>query len=158
MKMAKSEPPAPAEGATRFQDFDDPTHPANSWWEKHGQFMMSGGGRQQFIWACRGWIAREQLADGVEVTGESNREDEGVAAPAGEEDQRAELEKEWMAQSEWLDFTNWLIEVKLRHVPAITDERIDKIAAEYADMPQMSVEESIIAAINLALKESGVRK
>lgn len=56
---------------TRFQEFDDSDHPANKWWQEHGQYMMSGGGRRQFIWACRGWIAREQLYEGVPVTGDS---------------------------------------------------------------------------------------
>lgn len=62
---------------TRFDEFDDDSHPANLWWKKHGQFMMSGGGRREFIWACRGWIAREQYGEGVDVTGESRREDRG---------------------------------------------------------------------------------
>jgi hypothetical protein len=56
---------------TRFTDFDDTDHPFRKWWETHGQFMLSGGGRRESIWAARGWIAREQLAQGVEVTGES---------------------------------------------------------------------------------------
>jgi len=56
---------------TRFRDFDNPQHPFQKWWKAHGQFMMAGGGRAQMIWACRGWIAREQMTDGVEVTGES---------------------------------------------------------------------------------------
>jgi len=80
--------PAPPSREPRFDEFDDETHPANIWWKKHGQFMMSGGGRREFIWACRGWIAREQLACGVEVTGESMRESPPVAdsgASAGEE-------------------------------------------------------------------------
>lgn len=55
---------------TRFDEFDDSEHPCNRWWEEHGQYMMSGGGRREFIWACRGWIAREQLAAGVDVTGD----------------------------------------------------------------------------------------
>lgn len=59
---------------TRFQEFDDADHPCQKWWNEHGQYMMSGGGRREFIWACRGWIAHEQLAEGVEVTGESIRE------------------------------------------------------------------------------------
>jgi len=69
-------------GRSRSKDFDDVTHPFNIWWQKHGQFMMSGGGRKQFIWACRGWIAREQLAEGVEVTGETEPEPiSGEASP-----------------------------------------------------------------------------
>jgi hypothetical protein len=47
---------------TRFNDFDDADHPFRKWWEEHGQFMMSGGGRRQSIWAARGWIAHEQFA------------------------------------------------------------------------------------------------
>jgi hypothetical protein len=66
---------------TRFEDFDDPGHPANKWWREHGEYMLSGGGRREFIWACRGWIAREQLAEGVEVTGDSLHE---MKAPAQE--------------------------------------------------------------------------
>jgi hypothetical protein len=64
---------------TRFDEFDDATHPCNIWWEEHGQYMMSGGGRREFIWACRGWIAREQLAEGVEVTGDSLNESKSDA-------------------------------------------------------------------------------
>lgn len=64
---------------TRFAEFDDADHPFNQWWQKHGQYMMSGGGRKQFIWACRGWIAREQLAEGVEVTGDSMHEKPAVS-------------------------------------------------------------------------------
>jgi len=56
---------------TRFRDFENPAHPFAKWWKEHGQYMMSGGGRREMIWACRGWIAREQMSDGVEVTGES---------------------------------------------------------------------------------------
>lgn len=63
-----------APGETRFAEFDDSEHPCNKWWQEHGQFMMAGGGRRQFIWACRGWIAREQLAAGVEITGDSLNE------------------------------------------------------------------------------------
>jgi hypothetical protein len=72
--------------ASRFHDFDDAAHPANIWWRKHGEYMLSGGGRREFIWACRGWIAREQLAEGVEVTGESLHESrpENVALLASE--------------------------------------------------------------------------
>jgi Protein of unknown function (DUF551) len=66
--------PAQSGPQTRFGEFDDVDHPFNIWWQKHGQFMMSGSGRKQFIWACRGWIAREQLAEGVEVTGDSLHE------------------------------------------------------------------------------------
>ena len=62
---------------TRFAEFDDDGHPANIWWRKHGQYMMAGGGRTQFIWACRGWIAHEQFAAGVEVTGDSLHETPG---------------------------------------------------------------------------------
>ena len=36
--------------------------------------MLSGGGRREFIWACRGWIAREQYGEGEKVTGESLNE------------------------------------------------------------------------------------
>ncbi len=70
----------PAPDATRFEEFDDPQHPAHIWWEKHGQYMMAGGGRKEYIWACRGWIAREQLLHGAEVTGESMHEH--AASPA----------------------------------------------------------------------------
>jgi hypothetical protein len=56
---------------TRFNDFDEAKHPFNKWWRKHGRFMMSGGGRREMIWAARGWIAREQLGEGVQVTGET---------------------------------------------------------------------------------------
>lgn len=59
-----------AQRKTRFEEFDDAAHPANVWWEKHGQYMLSGGGRREFIWACRGWIAHEQFAESIEVTGE----------------------------------------------------------------------------------------
>lgn len=59
---------------TRFQDFHDPRHPANIWWQKHGKYMMSGGGARHWLWACRGWIACEQLAAGVEVSGDSLHE------------------------------------------------------------------------------------
>ena len=60
---------------TRFDEFNDDSHPCNIWWKEHGQYMLSGGGRRDFIWACRGWIAREQLMRGVEVTGDSLHED-----------------------------------------------------------------------------------
>ena len=63
-----------ADERTRFRDFDNPKHPFQKWWKAHGQYMMSGGGRREMIWAARGWIAREQMTDGVEVTGESSRE------------------------------------------------------------------------------------
>ena len=56
---------------TRFRDFDNPSHPFHKWWKAHGQYMMSGGGRNEMIWAARGWIAREQMTDGVPVTGET---------------------------------------------------------------------------------------
>ncbi len=56
---------------TRFDEFDDSEHPFQKWWKEHGQYMLAGGGRREMIWACRGWIAREQLATGVEVTGKS---------------------------------------------------------------------------------------
>ncbi len=59
---------------TRFRDFDDPRHPFQKWWKEHGQFMFSGGGRNQMLWAARGWIAREQMIDEVEITGESMHE------------------------------------------------------------------------------------
>jgi hypothetical protein len=65
---------SPQPEVTRFNDFDDETHPFRQWWTKHGQYMLSGGGRRESIWAARGWIAREQLASGVEVTGESRGE------------------------------------------------------------------------------------
>jgi hypothetical protein len=65
---------------TRFNEFADEDHPCNKWWKEFGQFMMSGGGRPEFIWACRGWIAREQLAEGVEVTGDSLREERKAEA------------------------------------------------------------------------------
>lgn len=69
-------PPQSSTGSqtTRFDDFDDSGHPCRIWWEEYGQLMMSGGSRRSFIWASRGWIAREQLAEGVKVTGESSRE------------------------------------------------------------------------------------
>ena len=56
---------------TRFRDCEDLRHPFQKWWKEHGQYMLSGGGRRERIWAYRGWIAREQMSDGVEVTGES---------------------------------------------------------------------------------------
>jgi hypothetical protein len=59
---------------TRFRDFDNPSHPFQKWWKEHGQYMRSGGGRNEMIWACRGWIAREQMTDGVEITGDSLNE------------------------------------------------------------------------------------
>lgn len=62
------------EGDTRFTDFDDDVHPFRKWWNEHGQYMLSGGGRRESIWAARGWIAREQLGFGVEVTGDSLHE------------------------------------------------------------------------------------
>lgn len=55
--------------ATRFRELEWP-HPFEKWWQKHGQYMMSGGGHRERIWAFRGWIAREQLMDGSKVTGE----------------------------------------------------------------------------------------
>jgi hypothetical protein len=58
-------------GESRFNDFDDADHPFRKWWEEHGQFMLSGGGRRESIWAARDWIAREQLGFDKEVTGES---------------------------------------------------------------------------------------
>jgi hypothetical protein len=67
---------------TRFAEFDDADHPCHKWWEEHGQYMMSGGGRREFIWACRGWIAREQLAEGVEVTGETEAASSPLETPA----------------------------------------------------------------------------
>ena len=48
----------------------------------------------------------------------------------GQQDFRKDLEREWMAQDKWLDFTNWLIEVKLKSAPSITSERIAEIAVE----------------------------
>lgn len=63
-----------ADFRTRFRDFDSPSHPFRRWWTQHGQFMMSGGGRREMIWAARGWIAREQMTDGVMITGESTME------------------------------------------------------------------------------------
>jgi hypothetical protein len=95
--MAESAPPkgdvaAPPQ-VTRFSEFDDVSHPFHQWWEEHGQFMLSGGGRRESIWAARGWIAREQLACGVEVTGESLHEApaEPVAPQTGQSiDLRAE--------------------------------------------------------------------
>ncbi len=60
---------------TRFSDFDDVGHPFRIWWEEHGQFMLSGGGRRESIWAARGWIAREQMAQGQPVTGDSMHEE-----------------------------------------------------------------------------------
>lgn len=56
---------------TRFNEFDDRKHKFNKWWQKHGQYMLSGGGQREMIWAARGWIAREQLEEGVPVTGEA---------------------------------------------------------------------------------------
>ena len=41
--------------------------------------------------------------------------------------------------------------------PSITSARIAEIAAEYSDKSQMSVEESLVAAIRQALREAGVR-
>ncbi len=56
---------------TRYADMEARNHPFKKWWKKHGQYMMSGGSREQMIWAARGWIAREQYLQGVKVTGES---------------------------------------------------------------------------------------
>ena len=73
---------------TRFDEFDDESHPANKWWKEHGQYMRAGGGRNEFIWACRGWIAREQMACGVEITGDSlheNRADSRASLDASKE-------------------------------------------------------------------------
>ena len=67
--------PQTATTSTRFADFDEADHPFCKWWKAHGQYMLSGGARRESIWAARGWIAREQLADGVEVTGDSLHED-----------------------------------------------------------------------------------
>jgi hypothetical protein len=61
---------------TRFAEFESAKHPFQKWWKKYGQYMMSGGGTREMIWAARGWIAREQYLQGVRVTGESNREKE----------------------------------------------------------------------------------
>jgi hypothetical protein len=69
---------------TRFAEFDDDDHPAQKWWKEHGQYHMSGGGRREFIWACRGWIAREQLYAGVPVTGDSLHEKPPAASPLRE--------------------------------------------------------------------------
>jgi hypothetical protein len=66
---------------TRFEEFDDVGHPMKEWWDKYGQYMMSGGGRREFIWACRGWIAHEQLVSGVEVTGDSLNEIKPIMPP-----------------------------------------------------------------------------
>lgn len=66
---------------TRFDDFDLRKHPFNKWWKKHGQYMMSGGGRREMIWAARGWIAREQMLHGVKVTGDSLWETKPAAPP-----------------------------------------------------------------------------
>jgi hypothetical protein len=59
---------------TRFRDFDNTDHPFRQWWNDYGQYMMSGGGRRESIWAARGWIAREQLLCGKKVTGDSMHE------------------------------------------------------------------------------------
>jgi hypothetical protein len=77
---------------TRFAEFDDIGHPFQVWWERHGQFMLSGGGRRESIWAARGWIAREQMACGVEVTGDSLHEERGQA---GVPSPAATSEREW---------------------------------------------------------------
>lgn len=69
---------------TRFAEFDDESHPFQKWWVEHGQYMMSGGGYRARIWSARGWIAREQLMCGVEVTGESLRETEPSAPPSAD--------------------------------------------------------------------------
>lgn len=66
---------------TRHDDFDNADHPFRKWWEEHGQFMLAGGGRRESIWAARGWIAREQLGFGVEVTGDSLKERAQTATP-----------------------------------------------------------------------------
>lgn len=77
--------PSEAAGvSTRLSDFDDKDHPFRRWWEEHGQFMLSGGGRKESIWAARGWIAREQLICGVEVTGESINERQPLTPNAGD--------------------------------------------------------------------------
>jgi len=59
---------------TRLAEFDDADHPFRQWWNEHGQYMMSGGGRRESIWAARGWVAREQLSEGIEVTDDSMHE------------------------------------------------------------------------------------
>jgi hypothetical protein len=69
---------------TRFEEFDDTDHPFRIWWEKHGQFMLAGGGRRESIWAARGWIAREQMKCGVEVTGDSLHEKRPIRDTSGE--------------------------------------------------------------------------
>jgi hypothetical protein len=63
-----------ARSNTRFRDFDNDDHPFRQWWNEYGQYMMSGGGRKESIWAARGWIAREQLMCGKKVTGDSMHE------------------------------------------------------------------------------------
>jgi hypothetical protein len=67
---------------TRFADFNDDDHPFRIWWQKHGQFMLSGGGVRESIWTARGWIAREQMACGVEVTGDSLHERGQASVPS----------------------------------------------------------------------------
>lgn len=81
---------------TRFAEFDDADHPFRKWWDEHGQYMMAGGGRKESIWAARGWIAREQLACGVEVTGESTR---GTSSVPGVEGQRTSRQKDSLQQN-----------------------------------------------------------
>lgn len=85
-KLERASPPSsPGAPQTRFDDFDDDAHPFRKWWQEHGQFMLSGGGRRESIWAARGWIAREQMVCGVKVTGDSMHErasSPGAARPS----------------------------------------------------------------------------
>ncbi|MGB2626448.1 MAG: hypothetical protein WAK20_06640 [Candidatus Acidiferrum sp.] len=79
---------------TRFEDFYDEAHPFQVWWHKHGQYMPFGGGMRESIWAARGWIAREQMACGVEITGDSLHEKRESAAPPAEQYEPIERTKE----------------------------------------------------------------
>lgn len=81
-----SPPSSPGAAQTRFNDFDDDAHPFRKWWQEHGQFMLSGGSRRESIWAARGWIAREQMACGAEVTGDSMHE--RVSSPGADTEQK----------------------------------------------------------------------
>jgi len=81
---------------TRFAEFDDADHPFRKWWEEHGQFMLSGGGRRESIWAARGWIAREQLLCGKEVTGDSMHEAaQSLSSPTQAQESAESLAKTW---------------------------------------------------------------
>src|SRR6185369_6713683 len=94
---ADAEVREPDRTKTRLVDFDNADHPFRKWWEEHGQYMMAGGGRKESIWAARGWIAREQLILGKEVTGESLDE---IAANYAESQRLREALREFKQEYE----------------------------------------------------------